>query len=147
MLPIRQNNPLAPPAYNGLSSIDPGYEDKDFGKLAVYSLTANQILLNQAVQLDKDADFILSAIEIQNALGTGAPFSIRFADSTGYYLSDNFIGSFAFVDSYGLGSPYVILPSLHFPAGSAILVDIQDLSGSNNGPINVLFRGQKRYYK
>ena len=145
MLPLRQNNPLAPAAYNGLSSIGQQYEDKDFCKLLTVSLTANQQLPNQAVQLDKDADFIWCAVM---ASYTGQPFGVRFSDSTGLYLSDAYIGSSAFTaPTTGIGVPYVLLPSLFLPAGSAIICDFIEQSGSNNGPISLLFRGQKRFYR
>jgi hypothetical protein len=147
MLPIRQNNPLAPPAYNGLSSIDIGYKDEDFSKLAVFSLTANQILLNQAVQLDKDADFVLTMIIINSGV-TPVNFAVRISDSLGNYLNDNFIGSFA-LNNQGLFSAngYVLLPGMQFPAGSAILVDLQNQTNATIGPINFIFRGHKRYWK
>lgn len=142
MLPLRQNNPMAPPAYNGLSSIGPGYQDKHFDKSFTITLTANATVLNQAVQLDRDADFFWEAVAVQY---TGQPFAVRFTDSTGYQLSDGFIGSFAFAAVTGVGVPYVLPVPLFMPAGSAILLDLIEQSGSDNGPIQFLFMGRKRF--
>ena len=143
MLPQRQNNPLAPAHLNGLSSIGANYQDKHFDKSYSITLQANQTLLNQAVQLDRDADFFWEAVSVTY---TGQPFGVRFTDSTGYQLSDTFVGSFAFAASTGIGAPYVLLPPLFLPAGSAILLDLQEQSGTTNGPIEFVFHGRKRFY-
>lgn len=150
MLPLRQNNPMAPAAFNGLSSIgydqnNRSYQDKHFDKLFQVTLTANQTLVNQSVLLDKDADFFWEAVSVSGPAGA-PPFGVRFTDSTGYQLSDGLIGNFAFASSVGLGVPYVLMPSLFMPAGSAILLDLQDLSGATNGPIVFVFMGRKRFY-
>jgi hypothetical protein len=138
----RLNNPLAPPALNGLSSITSEFEDRFFAKSFTVTLAPNQNLVNQAVQLDRDADFIWSGVQVSY---TGLPFSVRFSDSSGYYLSDNYVGSFAFAANAGIGAPYIIEPELFMPAGSAIVLDLQELSGNANGPIQFVFLGRKRY--
>jgi len=141
-LPQRQNNPLAPAAYNGLSSIGANYEDKHFSKSATFTIPASGTLSNQSIKLDRDADFFWETINVDAAT---PPFGLRFTDSTGYQLSDSFIGSFAFASSAGIGAPYVLLPSLYMPAGSAILVDLVDYSGADN-TVTILIQGLKRFY-
>lgn len=138
MLPIRENNPLAPAAYNGLTNIGPGFEFQDATKLFSVQLTANQVLLNQVVQLDRDADFYWTEVYASpNGVG------LRFADQTGYYINDNFIVSGAIVgEDSGIG--FVLPVAMRFPAGSAILVDVSDYQGT--GPlVSIVFRGFKRY--
>lgn len=148
MLPQRQNNPLAPAVFNGLSSIGydsqgRAYQDKYLPKSYTVTLTAGQSLSNQIVQFDKNADFIWTGVSIQ---GTGQPFSIRFTDSTGYRISDAFIGSFAFTATTGIGAPFILPKPLFLPAGSAVIIDFLEQSGVTNGPIEVLFLGSKRFY-
>jgi hypothetical protein len=143
MQPLRQNNPLAPPVYNGLSSVGPNYEDKYFCKSFSVALTANQTLTNVPVNLDKDADFFWEAVLVNPP---GQPFGVRFYDSSNYRLSDGFVGSFVFAANVGIGAPYVLLPAFFFPAGSSILMDLQEQSGSNNAGIQFLFLGKKRFY-
>jgi hypothetical protein len=119
------------------------YQDKSFSLLTSFTLTSGNSLLNQAIQLDKDADFFWTGLSINSLTGPSTLYQIRFQDSTGYYLSDDYQRQFSFYDAYGYGSPQVLLPGIHFPAGSAILVDLQGL----NGTINVLVKGYKRFYK
>lgn len=149
MLPLRANNPFAPATYNGLSSIGTdgqgrGYQDKYFCKSFTISLTAFQNLPNQAVQLDKDADFIWEAVSLLT--GSPSPAGIRFTDSTGYQLSDQYIGTFSFASTAGIGVPYVLPVSLFMPAGSAILVDFIELVGATP-TFQFLFHGNKRFYQ
>lgn len=144
MLPQRLNNPLAPPAFNGLSAITPEYRDEDFAKFFQITLTANQVVNNVGVQLDKDADFIWEAVLAQNT--SGFAYSIRFSDSSGYYLSDTQVGNFVLqANANGVGVPFVLPVPLFMAAGSAIICDFIEQSGNVN-TIQFLFRGQKRFY-
>lgn len=141
MLPLRANNPLAPAAYNGLSSIGPDYEDEDFCKqTAVIALTAGQTLLNYNVQLDKDADYILTAI-----YGKGRGYAVRFSDQNGFYLMDNFMGSMAFsTASSEVGIPFVLPIGMYFPRGSSILIDLIEQTGAPNN-VSFTFHGIKHF--
>jgi len=144
MLPLRQNNPLAPAAYNGLSSIGSDFEDGDFCKTAQFVIAANSTNLNLGVQLDKDADFLLTAIYALSDQ-TGGGFAVRFADQSGYYLNDNFLSSFALtIASTGVGIPFVLPIPLRFPKGSQILIDLIEQSGHTN-TIQFLFRAMKHF--
>ena len=118
------------------------YEDKHFTKTLTVELTANQVLMNQAAVLDKDADFFWTGIDVSY---TGYPFGVRFTDSTGYQLSDGYMGSFAFASNVGIGIPYELMPSIWFPAGSAIVLDLQEQS-NNPQTIQFMFHGIKRFY-
>jgi hypothetical protein len=128
------------------------YEYKDFtlcyppnSTLSPLTLTGNQVLNNIGVQCDKDADFFLEMIE---ANYTGLAYAATFIDHTQYALSSAPVGSFAFAAAQtGLAQPYCIMPSIMFPAGSAIIMNLIEQSGSTNGPIQFLFRGTKRYMR
>lgn len=103
-------------------------------------LTANQALADQSVAIHTDADFFWAALVLATAT---AAFRVRFADSSGYYLSSGYMNSAALL----LGDipfPFPIFHGLIFPAGGRIHVDIQDLSGAQN-TIQLLFRGWKIY--
>lgn len=134
-------NPLAPPAYNGLSGDYPyGYVDVDFTYVYNVALTANQFLRDQVLPLSTDADFVWRALIASSSTGV---YSVRFSDSQGYYLSNAMIPSANFL--YGtIPVPYPIFPEIVLPAGGRIGIDIQDLSGAPNN-VEITFRGVKRY--
>jgi len=139
MLPLRLNNPLAPAAYNGLSSITADFEDGDFSKANNYVIPlAYGQLLNQPLQLDRDADYLLTAI-----YGVAGEFAIRIYDQSGYYLSDNYWIPPAVNNS---GIPPVLLPiPMRFARGSSILIDLLDTSGSPDNSVTILCRGMKHF--
>lgn len=133
-------NPFAPPAYNGLNDASPErFVDVDFEYIYDVVLTASQILRDQTVSIVNDADFAWRAVNVN--FHTGA-FSVRFADSQGYYLSSGMI-----LDANLQGdpsSPYPIFPEIVIPAGGRIGIDIADLSAAPN-TIQIGFRGVKRF--
>lgn len=119
------------------------YEYKSFTKCYTITLAGNATPNNIGIQLDKDADFFLDAVQ---ASYTGLPYAATFIDHTQYALSSGPVGSFAFAAATtGLAPVYEIIPAIMFPAGSAILMNLVEQSGSSNGSIQFLFRGVKRY--
>lgn len=134
-------NMLAPPAYNGTTQ-SPFQRAVDITFDYVYDvvMTANQVLNDQVVPIQNDADFIWRAFRIGTATGA---FKIRFSDSQGYYFSNSLINSANF-QSGGVNVDYAIFPEVAFPSGGRIGIDITDLSGAGN-TIELLFRGIKRY--
>lgn len=141
MLPQRTNNPLAPAHLNGLSSIGVGYEDKLFCRSFAVDLPVDANLLNLQVPLDKDADIFLVALSLQN----GAGFAFRLHDSTGYFVSDAYMDATVVYANQGIGVPYVFSPAFWLPAGSNILIDLQDQLGAGEAGITFLFWYLKRY--
>lgn len=133
-------NVYAPPGYAGLGSAGPQYVDLDYTYVYDVVLTANQVLPDQQVPLQTDAEFEWRVVI--KASATGA-FSFRFSDSQGFQLSSGYLNS-SVLDSGGAANPFPIFPSLLFPKGGRIGVDIADLSGAGN-TIQLLFRGVKRY--
>jgi hypothetical protein len=144
MLPLRSNNPLAPAAYNGLSSIGPNFEDGGFCKQSpTFTIaTAYGTILNTQTLLDKDADFLVTAI--YNTSGN-TEFAFRIADQNGYYLMDNFLSSYVFLNSQNVGVPFILPIPMRFPRGSSILVDFTDQSGATNTTYSLLFEGIKHF--
>ena len=141
MLPVRTNNPLAPAAYNGLSSITEQYSDDMVCKAITITLTASQNLLNQTLPLDRDADFVWLATRL-----VGGEVSTRFSDSSGYFVNDQYLGAMALSGSTtpGDGIPVVLPIPYVMPAGSALLIDVQEQSGAAN-VVQYLIWGLKRY--
>lgn len=136
-------NQFAPNYFQGLA-LDPNAsaEPKTFDY--IYNppnnqLTANQEIDGDTVSIQTDADFYAFGWYI--SLFTGS-FQIRLTDSTGYQLQSGFINSGAL--SQSSNSPTVLSPAHLFPAGSKILIDIQDLSGNLN-PLQIVFKGVKLY--
>jgi hypothetical protein len=115
--------------------------DNHFTKSYVVTLTAYQELMNVQVPLDKDADFFLACIE---ASYTGLPWGIVIRDSSLDQLSDDYMGSFVFGANAGIAPKYTLYPSIWFPAGSQILLDLQEQSG-NPQTFQLIFTGVKRF--
>lgn len=133
-------NVYAPPGYAGLGSAAPQYVDLNYDYVYDVVLTADQVLPDQQVPLQTDAEFEWRAVI--KAAATGS-FSFRFSDSQGFQLSNAYINS-SVLESGGASNPFPIFPSLLFPKGGRIGIDIADLSGAGN-TIQLLFRGVKRY--
>jgi hypothetical protein len=136
-------NQFAPDYFQGLA-LDPNasVEPKPFSYVynpPTNALAANQEIDGDTVSIQTDADFYAFAWYI--SLYTGA-FQIRLADSTGYQLQSGFINSGAL--SQSSNQPTVLSPAHLFPAGSKILIDIEDLSGAPNG-LQIVFPGVKLY--
>ena len=134
-------NPYAPPAYNGLAGDYPnGFYDVSFDNVYEVSLTANQMLRDQQLAIDTDADFCWRAFQVVS--NTGA-FSIRFSDSQGYYLSNGMLASPTFFQGT-FSVLWPVFPEVMIPAGGRIGIDIQDISAAPN-TVQLVFRGVKRY--
>lgn len=119
-----------------------GFESRPFDYIYSPSggeLTANQIVNDDTVAIQTDADFVLYAWYISEYTGA---FQIRLTDSNGYQLSSGFENSGTI--SQNSADPTVKSPGHLFPAGGKIRIDIQDLSGDAN-PLQIVFRGIKRF--
>jgi hypothetical protein len=102
-------------------------------------LTANQILNDDTVAVQTQADFLWYGWFISEYTGA---FQIRITDSNGYQLSSGFENSGTI--SQNSADPTVKSPAHLFPAGGKIRIDIQDLSGDVN-PLQITFRGVNRF--
>jgi len=131
--------------------MEPEYEYKSFTKCyTLPQLTGSQVITNIGIQLDKDADFFWEATQCQyTALDTEIlPAQVQFVDQTEYALSQTYVPLCVYMAAaQGLAPIRLTLPAHWFPAGSAIIMNVQNLSGSANGPIQFLFRGMKRYVR
>ena len=135
----RTLNPYAPETLNGVSPGSPaGCLDAYHEYVFDVVLVASQVLDGQMRSIDTDSDFLLRALTFAS---TGN-FSVRFADASGHYLSDRKILN-ACLSPDG-GRPYVFMPEVVFPAGSAIGIDLSELSVAGN-TVQLVFRGAKRY--
>ena len=145
MIPSYPLNQFSPDAFQGVPQPPPtqtGYEDRPYDYLYVPptgALTADQVLSGQTVQIQTDSDFELRAWYIATATGL---FQIRIGDATGYQFSSGYILSTGI--STDPSEPTVFSPQHPFPAGSRIMIDIQDLSGAGN-TIQIVFKGVKRF--
>lgn len=133
------NNPLAPPAVQGIMDASPdGYLDLAFEYVYNNTLTGNQILNGEQVSIFTEADFAWWGLVFTN---TGT-FSIQFQDGQGYYLSSGLVFSTNMPNTPG--DPWPRFPEVVYPAGGNIYFNIQDLSGASN-TIQLLFKGTNRY--
>jgi hypothetical protein len=145
MSPAYPMNQFAPDYFQGMMMADPaasGMEIKPYSY--VYNppnnqLTANQQIIGDTVAIETDSDFYMFAWYI--SLYTG-DFQVRRTDATGYRLESGYLNSGAL--SQASNDPTLVVPSHFFPAGSKILIDIQDLSGETN-PLQLVFPGIKVY--
>lgn len=145
MLPQRLYNPYAQPGLNGVNSNAPSDDFIDVDTVYTYNSPLNFTgeLVGQQLTLSGDSDFALRAIEI--ALGTpGSQTLVRFYNSQGYYLSDNYIDSSLY--NSDLSQPFVVFPEMLFPASSRIMIDLNNVdTGGGTQTLQILFRGVKRY--
>lgn len=102
-------------------------------------LTANQLIDNDSVAIDTDADFYIAGWYL--ALFT-AVFQIQLTDAEGYQLSKGMINSGAI--SLAASNPTVLSPAHPIPAGGKIQIQIQDLSAATN-PLQIAFVGWKSF--
>jgi hypothetical protein len=120
-------------------------EIKHFDRPFEITLAPNAVIGNNiaVVALDKDADFWWDAVKCSF---TGLPFGVIFTDPSRYQLSPDYLDSSAFVAStVGVGSVYTLDPPIWCPAGSSITMQLKELSGNTNGPIQFLFTGRKQF--
>lgn len=139
----RTYNPYAAPGLNGVNTIAPDDEFVDIDTTYMYNSPLNFTteLVGQQLTLAGDSDFELRAIEV----ATSAPSNttlLRFYNSQGYYLSDNYIDSSLYNPIFA--QPFVIFPGMLFPASSRIMIDLNNISGSAQS-LQIAFRGVKRY--
>jgi hypothetical protein len=131
MQPSYPMNQFAPDAFQGIPHPVPSqtqFEDRPYDYL--YAPPTGQI--------QPDSDFELRAWYISTATGL---FQIRIGDATGYQFSSGFMLSTAI--STDPSEPTVFSPQHPFPAGSRLMIDIQDLSAAPN-TIQIVFKGVKR---
>jgi hypothetical protein len=140
--PLNQYSPTYFSGVNVAPGSDVGFEPKPYQYILNPpngQLTANQLLQNQTVAIQTDADFMLFGWYI--SLYTGV-FQILLTDDTGYQMFSGFLNSGAISES---GSqPTIFSPSHPFRAGGKIVYAIQDLSGATN-PLQIVFVGQKMF--
>ena len=138
-------NQYAPTYYGGVQiapGADVGFEPKPYDYIynpANGQLTANQVLSNQTVAIQTDADFMLFAWYISQYTGA---FQILLTDDTGYQMFSGFLNSGAIYQSSS--APTVFSPSHPFRAGGKIVIAITDLSGATN-PLQIVFKGEKMF--
>jgi len=138
-------NQYAPTYYGGVQiapGADVGFEPKPYDYIynpANGQLTANQVLSNQTVAIQTDADFMLFAWYISQYTGA---FQILLTDDTGYQMFSGFLNSGAI--SQSSSAPTVFSPSHPFRAGGKIVIAITDLSGATN-PLQIVFKGEKMF--
>lgn len=92
--------------------------------------------------IDNDSDFYWRGIAASST--TNLAFGVRFQDPNGYYLSDVFVPSFVYASQY-LASPFAFVPAFLCPAGSKIVIDLQNQANSTNSVLINLI-GVKRFY-
>jgi len=104
----------------------------------VFTLAANQLVLNQVVPIFTQAEFLWRGLMF---VSTGA-FSIRIQDGEQFYLSEDLVPSVSLPHS--AGDPFMWEPNVPYPAGGKILIDLQDTSGAPNS-IQLAFIGENKY--
>lgn len=138
-------NPLAPPAVQGINTVasaPPGYLDIAFNYIFNFSLTNQNVLLDQPVSILTEADFFWRGLVFASV---GA-FNVRFQDGQQFYLSSALINSQNLAAT--AGDPFPIFPEIFYPAAGRITIDIQDASGASGGSPNtgqLMFIGVSRY--
>lgn len=100
------------------------------------ALTANQNLPSQALNLDSDGDFVLKAL---CGSQTGA-YSVRIRLPNGRYFPSTYARNVNIIGTAQF--PVPVEPSVVFPAGAQIVLDLIDLSGAGN-TIQIVFYGAK----
>lgn len=134
-------NKFGSQAENGITVPNcPEYTDRPFDVVFdIPSFTSN-VVTNQAIDFEPDADFIIHAIVINNP--TGPAFGIRFYDSTGYYMSNDFLPSQILRGS--LAVPWVVFPGKLIPAGGQLRYDMSS-TGGFSADAQIVLRGCKRF--
>lgn len=105
---------------------------------SLFTLAANEIRLNQIVNIFTQADFVWRGLHL---ISTGE-FSVRFQDGEQYYLSGDLVPSVNL--PHNAGDPFPWAPEIPYPAGGKIVLDIQDTSGAPN-TVQIVFIGENFY--
>lgn len=148
--PRRTFSPYAPPALAGLPTFGNGaYKDVPRTYVFQYSnIGSNATVLDQSQIFDNGCDFywrgLLATCDTAATPNANRLFALRFQDPYGVYLSDDFVGGFG-ISSMFSNQPFPMIPSVYCPAGSRILIDLQDQSGAGNSVL-LNFIGVERYY-
>ncbi|MBK8200733.1 MAG: hypothetical protein IPK75_20545 [Acidobacteria bacterium] len=126
------------------TGFEPG-EERFFTYIYQVTLTALQVLLNQRIVTNGDADF---RIKLNTRTATGG-FRIRLFNNEGQYYSSSGEGGTndRVRDSliFGDGSlPFIVVPHIFIPKGGSIGFDLEDVSNANN-TIQLAFSGAKVY--
>jgi hypothetical protein len=131
--------PVAPAPAAAAPSIDVANASQEPAEYVLSAtLTANQELLDQALQIAGDSDFVWLGTK---GVKTGE-FEIRFKLPSGRYLSSarvrgaNAVGTAQF--------PVPVVPGIRFAGGSNLGYDIKDLSGAPND-VQIVLIGMKLF--
>jgi len=134
-------NPFADPAFDDVVRSSAQYVDQAYSYVFNTTIPASDSLLGQVVSLDRDADFLLTSLQIVKA--TSPLAKIQIGDNQGQLLSNDYIYLGAFLQG-GLPVPFAFVPWRIFAAGGRILVNLVDESGVDNS-VQIVFNGIKRY--
>lgn len=130
-------NQLGEAAMNGVNYPNcPGFIDQAFFPAQTFTLTAGQVLYNQLISIDTDADFIWRGLVLSTAL------DLQFSDSENYTFSDNFLLAQMFSTSFA--RPFPIFPETLLPAGGKASFNIRNATVSTV-TTTIYLVGCKRY--
>jgi len=101
-------------------------------------LTANQELIDQALIIDADSDFIWTKLA-GNSTGI---YEIRFRLPGGRYMSNSRIRNANLIGTAQFGVP--LYPHVFIPAAGKIGIDIKDLSAAGN-TVQICLIGWRRF--
>lgn len=135
-----QTNPFAPPAFEGVVSRGADFVDQAFTYVYDVTLTASQALTGAVVSLDRDADFLLEALQLVKC--TSGNFTFKLYDNQGQQFSNAPLYG-GVLQSGSSFIPFPFIPARIFAAGGSIKLDLTDYSGASN-TIQLAFRGIKR---
>jgi hypothetical protein len=128
--------------YPGMGQVEqppvPSFYEETFQYVFQISLTSNQVVKEQRQTIDRDADFIWTAIW---GTQTGA-YSIQFRDAQGRIMSS---GEVRNVNAVGTAQfPVPLMKPRIIPGGGFITMNLTELSGAGN-TIELVFGGFKRF--
>lgn len=127
-----------PPGINGTPQ--PGLTlEFTFSYVYDVTLTALQLLTGAGVPINTDADFELRTISV--AAGSG--FRFRLFDSNTQARFSDFVDA-ALLRTANVQTPFPIFPSIVYPAGSRIGLDIRE-SANVGTDVQLVFSGVKLF--
>jgi len=138
---VQAPNPFSAPAVTGLNDTSPpGFVDVHFDYTFDAAMLAGASWRDQQIPMENDSDFVWRGACYTDIIA-GA-FNYRFKDAQGYDLSSGMVSNGNL--SNEPSSPTPIFPELVIPAGGAIRLDLDNVSGI---PIQIQFKliGVKRY--